>query len=47
MGDAFTLAGYIVAVGTLVSSAALASHWPTCRCWKGRGMNRCDEGGDG
>ncbi|KAF8857455.1 hypothetical protein BDZ45DRAFT_726730 [Acephala macrosclerotiorum] len=35
MGDAFTLAGYIVAVGALVSTAAMAKHWPSCRCWKG------------
>ncbi|KUJ11204.1 uncharacterized protein LY89DRAFT_239477 [Mollisia scopiformis] len=46
MGDAFTLAGYIIAVGTLVSSAALARHWPSCRCWKGKDR-ACGEVGDG
>ncbi|KAE8447521.1 hypothetical protein EG329_010651 [Mollisiaceae sp. DMI_Dod_QoI] len=35
MGDAFTLAAYIVAVGALVSTAALARYWPSCRCWRG------------
>lgn len=38
MGDAFTLAAYVVAVGALVSTAAMARHWPSCRCWRGRGF---------
>lgn len=33
MGDAFTLAGYVVAVGALVCSFILACHYPRCRCW--------------
>ncbi|CZR54225.1 uncharacterized protein PAC_04108 [Phialocephala subalpina] len=36
MGDAFTLAGYIIAVGALVSTAAMARHWSSCRCWRGK-----------
>lgn len=36
MGDAFTVAAYIVAVGALVSTAAMARHWPSCRCWRGK-----------
>lgn len=34
MGDSFTLAGYIIAVGALVCSFLLARHLPTCKCWK-------------
>lgn len=44
MGDAFTLAAYIVAVGALVSTAAMARHWPSCRCWKG--SLKCGVGGE-
>jgi hypothetical protein len=33
MGDAFTLARYVVAVGAMVSSGALALHYPRCKCW--------------
>ncbi len=46
MGDAFTLAAYIVAVGALVSTAALARHWPSCRCWRGD-LKRAVGGDDG
>lgn len=34
MGDSFTLAGYVVAVGAFVSTAVLAYHYPHCRCWE-------------
>ncbi len=34
MGDAFTLAGYVIAVGALVSTAGSAYHYPRCACWK-------------
>jgi hypothetical protein len=34
MGDSFTLAGYVVAVGAFVSTAVLAYHYPRCRCWE-------------
>jgi hypothetical protein len=33
MGDAFTLAGYVIAVGAFISSAILAYHRPRCKCW--------------
>ncbi|EPE35185.1 hypothetical protein GLAREA_10881 [Glarea lozoyensis ATCC 20868] len=36
MGDAFTLAGFVVAVGAMVSSGTMALHYPRCECW-GRG----------
>jgi hypothetical protein len=34
MGDAFTLAGWVVAVGAFISSAILAYHHPRCKCWQ-------------
>jgi hypothetical protein len=34
MGDAFTLAGWVIAVGAFISSAILAYHHPRCKCWK-------------
>jgi len=34
MGDSFTLAGFVIAVGTLVCSFLLAFHYPRCECWK-------------
>jgi hypothetical protein len=34
MGDAFTLAGYVIAVGALICSFLFASHFRDCRCWK-------------
>lgn len=33
MGDGFTTAGFMVAVGTLVLAAPMAKHYPKCRCW--------------
>lgn len=35
MGDSFSLAGYVIAVGALISSFLFACHFPRCRCWKG------------
>jgi hypothetical protein len=35
MGDSFTLAGYVVAVGALISSFLFACHFSRCRCWIG------------
>ncbi len=34
MGDAFTLAGWVVYVGAFVSTAILACHYPRCECWE-------------
>lgn len=34
MGDAFTLASYVIAVGAFISTAILASHYPYCKCWQ-------------
>lgn len=34
MGDAFTLAGYVVSVGTLVTGALLTVHLRHCKCWE-------------
>ena len=34
MGDAFTLAGWVVAVGAFVSSGVLAQHYPRCDSWE-------------
>jgi hypothetical protein len=36
MGDSFTLAGYIIGVGTLVCGFMYARHLPSCKCWKAR-----------
>jgi nitrogen regulatory protein PII-like uncharacterized protein len=36
MGDGFTTAGWIIAVGTLILTAPMAIHYPHCRCWKTR-----------
>jgi hypothetical protein len=36
MGDSFTLAGYVIAVGTLISSLLFAFHYPRCDCWKSK-----------
>lgn len=33
MGDAFTLAGYIVTVGGLICGFLFACHFPLCKCW--------------
>lgn len=42
MGDAFTLAGYIIAIGGLISTGALAYHYPRCNCWKEEGNKEQD-----
>jgi hypothetical protein len=34
MGDSFTLAGWVVAIGAFVSSGVLAKHYPRCTCWE-------------
>jgi len=34
MGDAFALAGYVVAVGAFVSTGFLGYHYPRCTCWR-------------
>ena len=36
MGDSFTLAGFLLAVGTLVCGSALAIDSPRCECWGSR-----------
>jgi hypothetical protein len=33
MGDGFTTAGWMTAVGTLVLAAPMAKHYPHCKCW--------------
>lgn len=33
IGDGFTTAGWMTAVGTLVLAAPMAKHYPHCRCW--------------
>jgi hypothetical protein len=33
MGDGFTTASWMVAVGTLVLAAPMAKHYPHCKCW--------------
>lgn len=33
MGDSFTLAGYVIAVGTLVTGVVSGIHFPRCKCW--------------
>jgi hypothetical protein len=34
MGDAFTLAGYVIAVGAFISSGTLVQHYRQCKCWE-------------
>lgn len=36
MGDGFSAAGWIIAVGTLVLAGPAAYHFPHCRCWEKR-----------
>ena len=36
MGDGFTTAGWMTAVGTLILAAPMAKHYPNCRCWHKR-----------
>ena len=33
MGDGFTTAGWMTAVGTLILAAPMAKHYPHCKCW--------------
>jgi hypothetical protein len=33
MGDGFTAAGWMTAVGTLILAAPMAKHYPHCKCW--------------
>jgi hypothetical protein len=34
MGDGFTVAGWIIAVGTLAFAVPVTQHYPRCNCWK-------------
>jgi hypothetical protein len=34
MGDGFTTAGWMIAVGTLILAAPMAKHYPHCKCWE-------------
>ncbi|KAJ5745892.1 hypothetical protein N7520_011074 [Penicillium odoratum] len=34
MGDGFTAAGWLVAIGTLLLAGPIAYHYPRCSCWK-------------
>ncbi|KAK3704787.1 hypothetical protein LTR37_013618 [Vermiconidia calcicola] len=34
MGDGFTTAGFMVAVGTLVLAVPITAHYPHCKCWR-------------
>jgi hypothetical protein len=36
MGDSFTLAGYVIAVGALITSLLFALHYPRCDCWRSK-----------
>lgn len=44
MGDGFTTAGYMLAVGTLVVTPPAAYHYQHCRCWRRYPKNACPEG---
>ncbi|CAI7566712.1 unnamed protein product [Penicillium glandicola] len=33
MGDGFTAAGWLVAIGTLLLAGPIAYHYPRCSCW--------------
>jgi len=41
MGDGFTTAGWMTAVGTLILAAPMAKHYPYCRCWETRETVTC------
>ena len=41
MGDGFTTAGWMTAVGTLILAAPMAKHYPHCRCWETRETVTC------
>ena len=34
MADGFTVAGWIIAVGTLVLAVPITQHYPSCKCWQ-------------
>jgi len=34
MGDSFTLAGYVFAIGTMIVAALMGYHYPRCKCWR-------------
>jgi hypothetical protein len=36
MGDGFSAAGWVIAVGTLVLAGPIGYHYPHCRCWEKR-----------
>lgn len=44
MGDGFTTAGYVLAVGTLVVTPPAAYHYQHCRCWISHLKSACHEG---
>jgi hypothetical protein len=46
MGDAFTLAGWVLAVGAFMSSAILAYHHPRCKCWEPSNYRQLSRHGD-
>lgn len=35
LGDAFTAASWLIAVGTLISAMPIARRYPHYRCWRG------------
>jgi hypothetical protein len=42
MGDGFTTAGFIIAVGTLMLAVPITQHYPHCKCWKRKGIMDAD-----
>lgn len=44
MGDGFTTAGYMLAVGTLVVTPPAAYHYQHCRCWRRNSKSASPEG---
>lgn len=44
MGDGFTTAGFMLAVGTLVVTPPAAYHYQHCRCWRSDPKGACQEG---
>jgi hypothetical protein len=34
MGDGSTVAGWIIAVGSLALAVPMTQHYPRCKCWK-------------
>jgi hypothetical protein len=42
MGDGFTTAGFIIAVGTLMLAIPITQHYPHCKCWKRKGFLDAD-----